>query len=108
MEITSYEENNQLIVVPSGKLDTMNSPEFGKILAKLLNAKPQSCFLDMSKVSFLASSGLQVLLAGAKISRKENINFAIFGMSDMVGDLFILSGFNNFITTFSSKEEALV
>jgi len=107
MEVSSYDENNTLIVVPSGKLDTLNAPEFGKILSNLLNEKPSACFLDMSKVSFLASSGLQVLLAGAKISKRDGINFGVFGMDEMVEDVFIMSGFNNFIPSFVSKEEAL-
>ena len=108
MQINSYKEKDCLVVVPSGKLDTINAPKFGKILSNLLDEKPQSCFLDLSEVSFLSSSGLQVLLAGAKVSKKENINFAIFGMNEMVNDVFHLSGFNNFIKTYDTKEDALV
>lgn len=108
MQVDFFNEaDGQLIVAPSGKLDTLNAPRFGEILSSLLQKKPASCFLDLSEVCFLSSSGLQVLLAGAKISKKEGINFAIFGMNEMVNDIFYMSGFNNFITTFSSKEEAL-
>ena len=107
MEVDFYEEAGQLIVVPSGKLDTIHAPEFGKVLSDLLEQKPSACLLDLTEVSFLSSSGLQVLLAGAKISKKENINFAIFGMNEMLNDVFHLSGFHHFIRTFRSKEDAL-
>lgn len=107
MQVDHYEEDNRLIVVPSGKLDTINAPEFGKILEELLEKKPQSCLLDLSGVTFLSSSGLRVLLSGAKTSKKENINFAVFGMNEMVNDVFCMSGFNHFINSFANKEDAL-
>ena len=107
MEVTSFLEDKTLIVVPSGKLDTFNAPKFGTTLAKLLEDKPKSCLLDLSEVSFLSSSGLQVLLAGAKTSKKEGIHYRVFGMKEMVKDVFFLSGFNNFIDSYETKQEAL-
>lgn len=107
MKVTSYQENNTLIVVPSGKLDTLNAPKFGTELAKLLESKPSRCLLDLSEVTFLSSSGLQVLLAGAKTSKQQNSKYIVFGMSEMVHEVFFLSGFNNFIDSFETKEEAL-
>ncbi|HEB69204.1 MAG TPA: anti-sigma factor antagonist [Desulfobulbus sp.] len=107
MESSYYEEAGHLIVKVSGKLDTINAPKFGKILEKLLAEKPISCLLDFSEIVFLSSSGLQVLLAGAKISRQEGITFGVFGMREMVEDVFKLSGFNQFIRHFADKNEAL-
>ncbi len=107
METSYYKEAGYLIVTVSGKLDTIHAPQFGKILEKLLLKKPECCLLDFSKVSFLSSSGLQVLLAGAKISRQEGITFGVFGMREMVEDVFKLSGFNQFIRHFADKNEAL-
>lgn len=107
MQTEIYEENDLLIVTPSGKLDTIRAPEFGKELASLLEKKPKRCLIDMSQVVFLSSSGLQVLLAGAKISKKEHITFGVFGMNEMLNDVFCLSGFNNFIASFENRDEAL-
>ena len=107
MQTSYYNEAGHLIVTVSGKLDTINAPKFGKILERLLGKKPSSCLLDFSEIVFLSSSGLQVLLAGAKISRQEGIAFGVFGMKDMVEDVFKLSGFNQFIPHFADKNEAL-
>ena len=107
METSYYKEDGSLIVKASGKLDTIHAPKFGEVLQKLLEEKPTSCLLDLSEVTFLSSSGLQVLLAGAKISKKENISFGVFSMSEMVNDVFCMSGFDRFIKSFASKEEAL-
>ena len=107
MQTSYYEENFHLILKASGKLDTLNAPEFGKLLEGLLKKKPSTCLLDLSEVTFLSSSGLQVLLAGAKISKEEHIRFAIFGMNEMLNDVFCMSGFDRFIDSFASKEEAL-
>jgi anti-sigma B factor antagonist len=107
MEVKSYIENDVLIVVPSGKLDTFNAPKFGTQLARLLEDKPKSCLLDLSEVSFLSSSGLQVLLAGAKTSKQQGIKYRVYGMKEMIHDVFFLSGFDNFIDSFETKEDAL-
>jgi len=107
METTFYEEENHLIVVPTGKLDTIHAPAFTTLLQELLNKKPTSCLLDLSTVSFLSSSGLQSLLTAAKIAKKENFHFAVFGMQEMVADVFSMSGFDQFITSYASKEDAL-
>jgi len=107
MEVKHYTQDSNLIVSPSGKMDTFSAPKFGATLAKLLEEKPESCLLDLSEVTFLSSSGLQALLAGAKTSKQNGIKFKIFGMREMVKDVFFLSGFNNFIESFDTKEEAL-
>jgi len=107
MQTNYHEEEGNLILKASGKLDTIHAPEFGKLLKERLEKKPTSCLLDLSKVTFLSSSGLQVLLAGAKTSKKEQLYFAVFGMSEMVNDVFYMSGFDHFIENFSSKEEAI-
>ena len=107
MQIRHYTENNALIIEISGKLNTTHAVEFGETLQNLLERKPQACLLDMTGVDFLSSSGLRVLLAGAKLSRQKKIYFMIYGMREMVKDVFILSGFSHFIKHFSSKDEAL-
>jgi len=107
METNEYNEGKILIVVPSGKLDTVNAPKFSKNLEVLLIQKPKACLLDFSQVSFLSSSGLQSLLGAAKISKKEEIGFAVFNMQKMIAEVFIMSGFNQFIQSFESKEDAL-
>ena len=104
---TYYEESGHLIVPASGKLDTIHAPEFLKILKEALETKPKSCLLDLTEVSFLSSSGLQVLLTSAKIAKKEGFNFAVVGMQEMVQDVFSMSGFDQFITHYASKEDAL-
>jgi len=107
METKHYQEGDILIVAPEGKLDTVNAPQFLKQLQSLLEEKPASCLLDLSGVTFLSSSGLQSLLGGAKISQKEHIGFAVFGMQEMVENVFKMSGFDRFIKSFTAKDEAL-
>ncbi|MFA7083755.1 MAG: STAS domain-containing protein [Arcobacteraceae bacterium] len=107
MEVKSYIEGSSLIVEPSGKLDTFSAPKFGAALALLLEEKPKSCLLNLSEVTFLSSAGLQVLLAGAKTSKAQEIKYKVFGMQEMVQDVFFLSGFDNFIDSYETKEDAL-
>ncbi len=107
MQININEENDLIIISPVGNLDTINSPEFLKILLETLESKPKQCFIDMQNIEFLSSSGLQAILSGAKTSQKHSIRFGIIGMNEMVDEVFTISGFKNFISTFSTKEDAL-
>lgn len=103
----TVQEKDFIIVSPSGKLDTLSAPEFSKELCELLRKKPKGCILDLSEISFLSSSGLQALLVGAKISKKETIKYGICCMSEMVNDVFILSGFDRFIEIYDSLKDAI-
>jgi anti-anti-sigma factor len=107
METDFYEENGYMVVRASGKLDTINAPQFTKKLQEALEKKLSLSLVDLSGVSFLSSSGLQALLMGAKISKANGTDFVVFGMQELVKEVFEMSGFNNFIKDFTSKEEAL-
>lgn len=107
METNHTMEGDILIIAPVGKLDTMNAPGFLKLVEKLLAEKPKGALLDLREITFLSSSGLQSILASAKISNKDNINFGVFGMQDMTYDVFTMSGFHKFIKSFKSKDEAM-
>lgn len=107
MKININDENNQITLSPIGNLDTINAPAFGEKLSNVLEKRPTHCFIDMQGVDFLSSSGLQALLSGAKISKGYEIKYTIIGMNEMVNEVFNISGFNHFIDSFSTKEEAL-
>jgi anti-sigma B factor antagonist len=107
MDYTLREEDDTLIVAPEGRLDTESAPVFGEALASLLQRHPRRCLIDMSRVGFLSSSGLQVLLAGAKTSQREAIDFGVFGMNEMVEEIFTLSGFDRFILHYPDEAKAL-
>lgn len=100
-------EQDFTIVSPSGKLDTVSAPEFSKELFAILDKSPKGCIIDLSAVSFLSSSGLQALLAGAKKAKNADIKYAVCGMNEMVNDVFTLSGFDRFIKTFDTKDDAI-
>jgi len=100
-------EKDFIIVSPNGKLDTISAPKFSDELSQLLKDKPKGCIIDLSKISFLSSSGLQALLAGAKTSKNNNIKYAVCSMNEMVNDVFTLSGFDRFIKTFDTKDNAI-
>ena len=102
-----HEENGTVIIAPSGKLDTLAAPLFGRELEVLPASRPGRCLINMYRIEFLSSSGLRVLLTEAKIAKQEEIDFAVFGMNDMVNDVFTISGFNHFIAAYPGKEEAL-
>ncbi len=100
------ESKKVAVIAPKGKLDTIASPEFSKEITTVLEKKPKTCIIDLKEVSFLSSSGLQALLLGAKMSKKEDIKYVVCGMNEMVEDVFMLSGFDRFIENFKDLKAA--
>jgi anti-anti-sigma factor len=107
VKIDYYNEGDILILAPEGKLDTTNAPSFSKLVKELFENHPKACLIDLTNITFLSSSGLQSILAAAKISKKEQMHFGVFGMQEMAYNVFTMSGFNQFIKTFDTKENAL-
>jgi len=53
------------VLVVSGELDTLTAPELDEALRALVGAPERLLVVDLSGVSFLASSGLAVLIQAA-------------------------------------------
>jgi anti-sigma B factor antagonist len=98
--------DNTVILTPEGKLDTLTSPAFSSGLLEELGKNPKTCIVDLSKITFLSSSGLQALLLGAKTAREKHTDYCVCGMNEMVKDVFVMSGFERFIKTFNDLKEA--
>ena len=89
------EINNALDVViiqPVARLDSTNSPEFEQfLLAKITD----QCrlIIDFSKLDYISSAGLRVILKGAKRIDTVNGKILLCGMKDVIHQIFEVSGF---------------
>ncbi len=73
MEITQSVLNDELIISLRGKLFSPTAPLLENAIEKALQTN-NSIVIDFKEVSFLASSGLRVLLAAEKKSEKKTAN----------------------------------
>ncbi len=100
-------ENHHDIIELSGEIDMVHSVELRSVLLETLETDTQAILLEMSKVSFIDSSGLATLVEGLQIGRKKNILFKLCGLQARVSNAFEVSKLDTLFSIYSTKQEAL-
>ena|SRR5215212_9296963 len=106
MDISTRTSNDISIVAIAGSLDSMSSPQAQKGLEGVL-AGAKKVALDFSKLDYISSAGLRVLLGVAKHLRASNGKLGIFGLNQSVREVFEISGFSAILPVYPSEAEAL-
>ena len=95
MTITPKQENNALTLVLEGRLDTVTSPELEKTIKESLDGI-QSLTLDISKLEYISSAGLRVLLSAHKALYNKG-QVKIVHPNEIVKEVFEVTGFSNIL-----------
>ncbi len=96
MEITFKHEDN-LIVALDGRLDTQTSVELDKKI-KEEEIKEDLVILDFTKLEYISSAGLRVLLAIKKMLEANDKKLEIHNINAIVKEVFNVTGFKNVLT----------
>lgn len=97
MQITLEHTDDELVVIPVGRIDTYTAEEFEQ---KLLSAiKESDCVrIDFEQVDFVSSAGLRALLNGQKIVNEDDKEMICCNIYEVVESVFISTGFINVLT----------
>ncbi len=104
--VSSYPNNNWSIA-PSGRLDIASSRRLEAVVVKELGDGHRNLILDMSKVDYIASGGLKILVSLWKRTRDQRGDLILAGLTPSVREVFMLIGFDLVFTVFKSLNEAL-
>jgi anti-anti-sigma factor len=108
MELTTQETNGVTVVGFEGKLDTNTCPDAEMLMKKTLDDGAKKILVDFSKLDFVSSAGLRVLLSTAKRLESSGGELRICGLNETVGEIFEISGFDTILSVFGTNEDALV
>ncbi|NGX40126.1 MAG: putative anti-sigma factor antagonist BtrV [Chlamydiae bacterium] len=106
VEITIEQEGDIHIVTLDGRLDASSTPVIEKKLAKLVETAKQ-LVVDFSKVTYLSSAGMRLLLSLTKRLQSGDGQILFFGMNDDVMEIIKMAGFERILRIFNTKKEAL-
>ena len=106
MEIFTRTSNDTHIVAIAGSMDSTTSPEAQKALDGVL-AVASKVALDFTKLDYISSAGLRVLLGAAKRLLASGGSLRIFGLNPSVREVFEISGFSTILAVYPSEAEAL-
>ncbi len=96
MTITSKQNGNALEIALEGRLDTMTAPELEAELNKSLSSA-ESLTLDFSKLEYISSAGLRVLLAAHKAMIGKG-GMKVTNVNEIVAEVFEVTGFADILT----------
>lgn len=106
MEISTRTSNDIHIVAIAGSMDSGTSPEAQKALDTVL-AGAKKVALDFSRLDYISSAGLRVLLGAAKKLKASGGTLRMFGLNQSVREVFEISGFSTILSVYPSETEAL-
>ena len=80
--------NSSNVLPLEGEIDLHVSPRVASRLQSLISSKPQQVVVDMSKVSYIDSSGLAVLIEGMQNVAAYGGKFSLAGLQESVRPIF--------------------
>jgi len=106
MKITKRNKDEVICLELSGRLDTNTSKDLEKAISELSIAKETKLLLDFTDIEYVSSSGLRVILLTAKKIKSESGKLVLFGMKDVIKEVFDMTGFTPILNIVSTAEEA--
>ena len=95
MKITKNLNGTNLTIALEGRLDTTTAPELEQALKESMDAAA-ALTLDFSKLDYISSAGLRVLLSAHKaMSRKDGMK--VVNVNEIVREVFDVTGFGDIL-----------
>lgn len=106
MEIIQKKNGEVTIMQIAGKLDSNTSSEFEKEILALINSGETKFLIDGSKLDYISSAGLRVLLFSAKKLKASGGKIVLSALKDHIKEVFDIAGFSAIFPIFETPEVA--
>lgn len=90
-----------------GEIDLHVSPRIAASLGAMVEDKPQQLVVDLSKVTYIDSSGLAVLIEGMQNVESYGGTFAIAGLQENVRPIFEIARLDQVFRIYPDVDSAL-
>ena len=96
MKITKDLNGTNLTIALEGRLDTTTAPELEQALKESMDAAA-ALTLDFSKLDYISSAGLRVLLSAHKAMAKKG-GMKVVNVNEIAREVFDVTGFGDILT----------
>ena len=96
LNVEKKKENDQLLVLLSGRLDTTTAPDLEKELKESLSGIKELT-LDLENLEYISSAGLRVLLSAQKIMNTQG-SMKLIHVNETIMEIFDVTGFVDILT----------
>lgn len=107
LTVTEKNQDNKLVIYCEGRIDSTNAHLFEEKLAAVIGEEKSKFIIDFTKIAFVSSAGLRVLLVAAKKVKPKGGVVFLTGLSPEVQEVFDISGFTSLFTIYKTVDEAL-
>lgn len=107
MDIQQIQEGDVLVLVPVGRLDTTTSADFEAHVLGELGDGASQFVVDFSRLDYVSSAGLRVLLMLAKRLSGGKGSLVLSSMSEQVHEVFEIAGFSRIFSIATDRGSAL-
>ncbi len=107
MFISASHKNDLMIVTVEGRLDSLTSSELETWVDKNLVSPEHDVVMDFSRLDYISSAGLRVMLNISKLINKSSHKFSMCCVQDHVREVFEISGFDSFIPIHTSVGDSI-
>ncbi len=107
MEFAQDHAGEVAIVKLAGRLDSSAAQPAEESFARVLDGGTPRLAIDMSKLEYISSAGLRVLLVVAKKVQQAKGKMVLFGLVPHVREVFSVSGFDQIFAIQSDAAAAV-
>ncbi|OBG78712.1 anti-anti-sigma factor [Mycobacterium sp. E2462] len=105
-EVGKHQVDQAVVLTVSGEVDMLSSPHLADAIQTALANKPAALIVDLSKVDFLASAGMTVLVT-AQAEAEPPTRFAVVANGAATSRPIKLMGIDSVLSLYSTLDDAL-
>ncbi|MCW5977683.1 MAG: STAS domain-containing protein [Bryobacteraceae bacterium] len=106
MTVTDASIDSVAVLSLDGRLDSRTAPALKSALEEHWRRQRYRAVLDCSRLEYVSSAGLQVLLIAGKIAASHGGQLAFSGLGAFLGDVFAMTQFHQIFPVYATAEEA--
>ncbi len=95
MNIAVSKRDDDTCIALGGRMDAVSSPDFDRIIGKLMKDGERNFTLNMGDLEYISSAGLQSILAAAKHLEQIEGGITLSNLRGSVREVFEISGFDS-------------
>lgn len=107
MEIIINKQEDISIVQLNGRLDANTSGDVESKIIPVFDSGEKKIIIDFSRLDYISSAGLRVLLLSAKKSKSLNCDLKLTSLKPHVKEVFDIAGFSSIFSIYETNEEAV-
>lgn len=99
-----------VLIEVEGRIDHSTAPAFASVLLPHVEGgggENKKLVLDLSKVTYMSSAGLRVLMIAAKGCRKQTSKIVLAALQPTIQEVFKIGRFDMVLETFPTVRQAL-